>query len=259
MQEDFLKKAQENEQTLKRRQQSMREELRTEASGGQPDAPLQVQPATRRKKKWPGLVCCLLVLAVLAVGAWLYGGDVYTLCRFGIRTVHSGIDADHDFLDDYTDMVRSARSYIETQPEYISAYFAGGYPPEGQGVCTDVIWRAMDGAGYDFKAMIDADIQENASLYPLTNGLPDPNIDFRRVVNLEVYFGRHFISLTTDVSEIDQWQPGDIVVYDGHVAMVSDRRNGEGRPYIIHHAGYGPFEEDKLDYKPIRGHYRLPG
>jgi uncharacterized protein YijF (DUF1287 family) len=29
--------------------------------------------------------------------------------------------------------------------------------------------------------------------------------------------------------------PGDIVLYDGHIAICSDRRNSRGLPYIIHH------------------------
>jgi len=166
------------------------------------------------------------------------------------------VDHKIDRLSDYTDMVRSARSYIETQPEYISAYFAGGYPPEGQGVCTDVIWRALKAAGYDFKAMLDADVSSNPSAYPLPNGTPDSNIDFRRVVNLRVYFDRCCQALTTDPTDVAQWQPGDIVFYEGHVAVVSDRRNAAGQPWIIHHTGHGAFEEDALTYRPILAHYR---
>ena len=104
--------------------------------------------------------------------------------------------------------------------------------------------------------MLDADVAANPSLYPLPGGIPDTNIDFRRVVNLQVYFERHCQSLTTDAGEIDQWQPGDVVFYDGHVAVVSDRRNASGQPWIIHHTGRGAFEEDQLTYRPILGHYR---
>ncbi|MBQ8954391.1 MAG: DUF1287 domain-containing protein, partial [Clostridia bacterium] len=103
---------------------------------------------------------------------------------------------------------------------------------------------------------LDADIAAHPRLYPLPDGLPDPNIDFRRVVNLEVFFDRFCRKLTTDVSQTAEWQPGDIVFYEGHVAVVSDRRNAEGRPWVIHHTGHGAFEEDALDYKPILGHYR---
>lgn len=44
-----------------------------------------------------------------------------------------------------------------------------------------------------------------------------------------------------------------------HIAIVSDRRNQQGVPYVIHHAN--PFqkiyEEDILEkHNDIRGHYR---
>lgn len=202
-----------------------------------------------------------MVLSVL-IGSFLLcallrGQELWTLIRFGVRTVHSPCDADGDFIDDATDFMLAARRYIESGPVYDGSYFSGGYPPEGRGVCADVIWRAMEAAGYDFKAMIDADIAANPSLYPLPNGAPDPYIDFRRVVNLRVYFDRHWQSLTVDSTQIDQWQPGDVVIYDGHVAVVSDRRNAFGQPYIIHHAGYGAFEEDALTYRTVLAHYRM--
>lgn len=204
----------------------------------------------------------IIILAVLVVSltlcVLLRGQEIWSLLRYGVRTIHSGQDADGDFIDDATDFMLSARSYIETQPVYDSVYVSGGYPPDGRGVCTDVIWRAMQGAGYDFKAMIDADIVKHPSAYPLPDGMADANIDFRRVVNLKVYFDRHWQSLTTDTAAIDQWQPGDVVVYEGHVAVVSDRRNEAGTPFIIHHAGHGAFEEDALGYKTIIGHYRMP-
>ena len=159
-------------------------------------------------------------------------------------------------MDDWHDMVRGARDYVATRPRYRSAYFAGGYPDDGTGVCTDVIWQAFRAAGYDLKAMVDADIAAHSDCYPLPNGTPDTNIDFRRVVNLAVYFERHAEALTLDAGQTAEWQPGDIVFYEGHVGVVSDRRNADGRPWIIHHTSRGAFEEDALDYKAITGHYR---
>ena len=225
------------------------------------NAPVQESavPTPRRFLKIIRIIFILLLAAALlslALIGWLRKTEIETYLRFGVRTIHSPADADGDGLDDYTDLMLAARRYIETSPEYVSTYFGGGYPPEGQGVCTDVIWRALKEAGYDFKAMVDADISENSRLYPLPNGLLDTNIDFRRVVNLRVYFDRHCLSLTTDPAVIDQWQPGDIVFYEGHVAVVSDQRNDSGQPYIIHHTGDGALEADQLTYRPILAHYR---
>lgn len=217
-----------------------------------------VQPV-KRKKRWALWTMLVLILFGLAASGCLWGTEVWNYVRYGVKTEHSGIDYDHDFIDDYMDMVLGARMYIMTKPVYDDSYVAGGYPERGRGVCTDVIWKAFRAAGYDFKAMVDADIAKNPSAYPLPGGVPDQNIDFRRVVNLQVFFERHAVSLTTDANEIDQWQPGDIVIYKGHVAMISDRRNENGVPYIIHHTSRGAFEEDKLTYQKIIGHYRWPG
>ena len=94
---------------------------------------------------------------------------------------------------------------------------------------------------------------------------PDPNIDFRRVANLTVYLKRNHQSLTIDLSKIEEWQPGDIVVFsndrENHIAIVSDKRNEKGIPYIIHNAGQPNREEDGLEFYneyawPIVAHYR---
>lgn len=89
---------------------------------------------------------------------------------------------------------------------------------------------------------------------------PDQNIDFRRVKNLRVYFSHSAISLTTDISAIEEWQGGDIVVFKNHIGIVSDRRNENGVPYVIHHNDpwQRTYEEDILeDREDIVGHYRV--
>lgn len=215
-----------------------------------------------KPKRLVKILLPLLLAALLGALAWLYarhGRELYTWLRFGIRTVHSPLDANANGLDDLADLVEGARAYIRTQPEYRDGYYDGGYPPEGEGVCTDVIWHAFQAAGYDLKAMVDEDIRSAPDAYPL-GGTIDANIDFRRVVNLNVFFSRSGCQqLTCELGSWAEWQPGDIVVFDGHIAILSDRRNAEGRPFIIHHAGYGAFEEDALDYKPILAHYRWVG
>lgn len=161
-------------------------------------------------------------------------------------------------MDDYTDILLGARKDAKNKPRYDGAYVEGGYPPEDTGVCTDVIWRAFREAGYSLKDMVDQDIAAYPSAYPRTEGNPDPNIDFRRVPNLRVFFSRYAQSLTLDVQEIDQWQPGDIVTYeDRHIAIVSDRRNEQGIPWIIHNGGQPKREEDALTRMEISGHFRF--
>lgn len=172
--------------------------------------------------------------------------------------IKSEIDYDNDGIDDYTDMVKGAKDYIATKPKYKSKYYSGGYPNDGCGVCTDVIWQAFKAAGYNLKDLVDEDIKINTECYNIET--IDTNIDFRRVDNLKVFFERKAKSLTTDISNSKDWQPGDIVIFDftksRHIAICSDRRNFAGLPYILHHNSYGARESNRLGIYKIIGHYR---
>lgn len=86
------------------------------------------------------------------------------------------------------------------------------------------------------------------------------DIDFRRVKNLEVYYKNTAIELTTEVSDVEQWQGGDIVIFQHHIGIVSERRNENGVSYVIYH--YSPiqtyYEQDILEKRnDIVGHYRV--
>lgn len=216
----------------------------------------------------------IFITIVLSVLAFKYRNIVYSTIQphnkkiyyaedFGIEVIKSKTDKDNDGIDDYTDILEGAKIEAENKPVYKSVYYAGGYPPDTEGVCTDVIWRSLKNAGYLLKDMVDEDIKNNVSLYPRVEGKPDPNIDFRRVPNLMVYFERNHISLTTDLDEIAEWQPGDIVVFEkSHIGIISDKRNEKGIPYIIHNANQPNREEDGLEFyhknwRSISAHYRL--
>jgi len=170
------------------------------------------------------------------------------------------IDYDGDGVLDADELVSGAREEARRRTKYSAAYYAGGYPPEGEGACTDVVWRAFHAAGYDLKAMIDADIRARPQVYPGVNGRPDPNIDFRRVSNLVVFFQRYALSLTTDVrpgdaDNLKEWQGGDIVVYGPpleHIGIVSDRRRPDGVPFLIHNPGPYAVEADHILSWPTR-------
>ena len=102
----------------------------------------------------------------------------------------------------------------------------------------------------------------NIEKYPRVQGRQDKNIDFRRVPNLKVYFERNQEVLTTDLNKIEEWQPGDIVVFGtSHIGIISDKRNKKGIPYLLHNGGQQKREEDILElyskYEPITGHYRM--
>ncbi len=171
-------------------------------------------------------------------------------------------DKDNDGIDDFTDIMLGARADALNMVTYDDRYYQGGYPPDNIGVCADVIWRALMAAGYNLKDLIDADIATHPSAYPGVKK-PDKNIDFRRTRNLKVFFDRHLQKLTLNIYELDQWLPGDIVVFYPnyhHIGIISDQRDFIGVPYLIHNTGQKDREEDIMVYATyhatITGHYR---
>jgi len=180
---------------------------------------------------------------------------------FNIEVIRSNIDYDNDGIDDYPDILQGAIQEAQKHTKYLSKYYEGGYPTDDEGVCTDVIWRALKNAGYNLKDLVDNDIKENKELYTDID-IADSNIDFRRVRNLKVYFDNNSNIYTNNPYDIDKWMPGDIVIFGTtHIAIISDKRNKNGIPYIIHNAGQPNRNEDAFLYwyksKGITGHYRL--
>ncbi len=176
---------------------------------------------------------------------------------FDIIDYESLIDKDEDGVFDQLDVLESARVYVETNPKYKSQYYKNGYPTDHYGVCTDVVAFALKASGYDLQELVYEDIKKDPKAYSIEK--IDKAIDFRRVVNLNVYFKRNHISLTTDLKKIEAWQGGDIVVFPIHIGVVSDKRNRKGIPFLIHHSSPYQFryEEDVLERYKIIGHYRI--
>lgn len=184
----------------------------------------------------------------------------YTNHNFNIKTYISDIDKDNDGVDDQTDILNNVKKYIETKPKYESKYYSTGYPNDEYGVCTDVVGFGLKGAGYNLMELVNEDITNHRENYNIEQ--IDKNIDFRRVRNLNIYFKNNHISLTTDLSQIKEWQGGDIIVFKDHIGIISDKRNKKGVPYLIHHANpiQINYEEDILELyneNYIIGHYRV--
>ena len=207
------------------------------------------------------LLVHLLLTAGLAAWHW-HPHRYYSAEELGIHELHSKNDADSDGIDDFHDMAEGARAYIATRPRYKSKYYAGGYPDDGQGVCTDVIWQAFAAAGYSLKDMVDADIEEHRDAYPFIE-YSDANIDFRRVNTLDTFFRRHAQVLTNSLEDPSQWQAGDIVIFGqrDHIGLCSDRRSRSGIPFLIHHGNLidGAVERPDLPRLEITGHFRWQG
>ncbi len=221
---------------------------------------MQEQGSRRLRRVLVGIACLAVAAALLCLPRYQrpstnrppdrYAGD--------IEQTHSARDADGDGIDDQTDILQGALAYVDTHPKYDSRYYAGGYPDDGYGVCTDVVAFALRDAGYDLRELVQQDIVAHPADYDVA--APDPNIDFRRVWNLLAYFGHTATELTSDVSRVEEWQGGDIVVFDEHIGVVSDRRNANGVPYVIHHIGpwQRAYEEDILQkHADIVAHFRV--
>lgn len=206
-------------------------------------------------------ILIILLCLCICIGIYYFFRPSYSNEDFNIETFLSHTDRNNNHVDDVMDVLQGAKLEAKRHPKYHSEYYDGGYPPDSEGVCTDVIWRSFQNAEIDIKAMIDQDIKENTSLYQRVT-TPDPNIDFRRVPNLDVFFSRYGTALSTNPYDIEQWQAGDIVIFSTkHIAIVSDKRNKQGISYIIHNAGQIFFEEDALisysKHTPIKAHYRF--
>ncbi len=155
---------------------------------------------------------------------------------------------------------------VKYDPAYVSLKYPGGDVPEEGGVCTDVIIRALRTAlEMDLQRLVHEDMKANFSAYPKNWGLKqaDKNIDHRRVPNLRTWLKRKGfqVALPTE-GAIGKFQPGDIVTCTvppnlPHVMIVSDRKNVDGEPLVIHNIGGGAREEDRLEDFPLTGLYRL--
>ena len=129
------------------------------------------------------LACVLFFCRFYFLGTSSDPVNAKTNADFQIPDFHSQTDKDEDGLDDQTDLLQGARTYIATQPRYKSKYYETGYPDDGYGVCTDVIANAMLSAGYDLKELVAEDIAAHPEEYDIEE--PDPNIDFPPCPQLE--------------------------------------------------------------------------
>jgi uncharacterized protein len=149
-------------------------------------------------------------------------------------------------------------------PAYVVLPYPNGDVPAETGVCTDVVIRAFRQAGTDLQKEVHEDMQANFAVYPKKWGLskPDPNIDHRRVPNLQTFFTRRGKSLEI-TQKPDDYEPGDVVSWDldgkgmTHIGLVSNLWNEASRRHlIIHNIGGGARAEDVLFNWKITGHYR---
>ena len=181
------------------------------------------------------------IVLFLAWSTWLFSGNVDTF-------------------------VKASRAQVGTtltyNPEYRYIKYPMGDIPISKGVCTDVLVRSFRGMDIDLQERIYEDKKKFPKRYKglyYTDKL-DPNIDHRRVKNIQAYL----ISRGYRVN--DNFKPGDIVVWKlkarngkslDHIGICSDKRNAHGEPLIIHNINSGAKEEDVLRNYKIVDHFRV--
>ena len=161
--------------------------------------------------------------------------------------------------------IERTRHRVTYDGSYHRLVYPMGDVPATIGVCTDVVIRAYRaGLDIDLQQRVHEDMKRAFGKYPKIWGLsrPDPNIDHRRVPNLETFLQRHGETLPITDNPAD-YRPGDIVTWRltgtglPHIGIVTDRNAPiTGNPIIAHNIGRGPELSDMLfDYR-ISGHFR---
>jgi uncharacterized protein YijF (DUF1287 family) len=146
-------------------------------------------------------------------------------------------------------------------PEYVKLSYPMGDIALSKGVCTDVIVRAMRKLNVDLQREIYRDKKANPKRYKglyYTNRL-DPNIDHRRVKNIQAYL------IAKGYRVKDKFKAGDIVVWKlptkprelDHIGICTHNKNAHGEPLVIHNIGGGTQEEDVLREYRIVDHFRV--
>ena len=179
---------------------------------------------------------------------------------------------------DWVDTKRTFGSRLgaaaEERATHRVVYDGTGYPiaypmgdvPADKGTCTDEVVRAYRLLGIDLQQLVHEDMLRAFPAYPAKYHLsaPDPNIDHRRVYNLQAFFNRNAEVLP--ISDIGKdYKPGDVIIWDLdnfqlHIGIVTRRwSHGHKRPLVMHNISSGPHVEDKLFEYKIIGHYRFEG
>jgi uncharacterized protein YijF (DUF1287 family) len=124
--------------------------------------------------------------------------------------------------------------YTVAAMNVIAMGFPDGDIPVDQAVCTDIVVRALRGAGIDLQAWVFEDRTLHPERYPNRRQAPSTSIDHRRVGNLVALLRRHAVAgafaTATDLA------PGDVVVFDtgiangspfDHIGIVDDQKDGD--------------------------------
>lgn len=205
-----------------------------------------------------GLAALFLALLFLLDRFGFLPEKTFPAEHFHLSFQKSNSDFNQNGKDDYLDLLEGAKRDARNHPKYDGSYYSSTYPPDNIGVCTDLVWRAFREAGLSLRDMVDQDVQRHPEAYP-TIQVRDPNIDFRRVKNLRIFFSRYGKALSTDIHDLGAWQSGDIVIFRGdkHIGIISNLRNAKGRAFLLHNGGQPKREEDYFKRDLPTEHFRV--
>ncbi|MBN2575737.1 MAG: DUF1287 domain-containing protein [Deltaproteobacteria bacterium] len=131
--------------------------------------------------------------------------------------------------------IEAAALYTTAAMKAIPMGFPGGDIPADQAVCTDIVVRALRGAGIDLQSLVFEDRTLHPECYPNRRETPRTSIDHRRVGNLVAFLRRHASAGT--VGPGNGLTSGDIVVFDtgiangtafDHIGIVDDEKDAAG-------------------------------
>ena len=162
--------------------------------------------------------------------------------------------------------IERTKHIVRYDGSYRKIKYPNGDVPDDIGVCTDLVIRSYRKLGIDLQKDVHEDMKVNFDMYPKLWGLskPDPNIDHRRVPNLQTLFKRKGILLPITKNPND-YVAGDLVSWMlpgnlHHIGIVIDSHSqDDNKPLIVHNIGSGPVIEDILFDYQITGHYRYYG
>jgi uncharacterized protein YijF (DUF1287 family) len=178
------------------------------------------------------------LLTLCAVGCFSQAAAAEPPATFGARLAAAAAE--------------QAQHRVVYDPSYVAIPYPWGDVPADRGVCADVVVRAYRALGVDLQQRVHEDMTADFAAYPAHWGLsrPDPNIDHRRVLNLETFFSRHGERLLVSDDPAD-YRAGDLVTWNLRDALAPS-----GRPLVAHNVGQGPQVEDVLFAWPMSGRYR---
>lgn len=177
------------------------------------------------------------------------------------------------------EILAAARKMTTLDTRYRMSYpriaYPGGDIPASEGLCCDVVVRALRATGIDLQELVYEDYLSTPGPYrrarmgPFQGGI-DKSWVHRRTALLDVFFARKAVTLPVKYSadKSGEWQPGDIVIFKRngwetwHIALISDATAPKtGEPMLIdawQEPGRVSETHSLTSYGTIGGHFRIP-